>query len=217
MSGEWRSSAARIDPRRQAKIPAFHEAGRDGGDERGGHAGVGLLDEPEDRGGRAARVGDARDDVPVARLGPRGADPERDERGGHARGTPRGGRGGREDGPEPGLVRHEVVGGKDEHDVVVGAVDRDRGERDRRGRVPPGGLAEDVPCGEVRQLLPDEIGVAPVRHDVHVARRHEAGRAGRPSGAGATAPPSGARNGFGRSGRERGQSRVPPPPARTTA
>ena len=65
------------------------------------------------------------------------------------------------------LALDRVVGRQDEHHLVLGAVDGERGERDRRGRVPALGLGDDA--ADTRHLPRHESGVALIRHDVHVA------------------------------------------------
>ena len=101
------------------------------------------------------------------------------------------------------------VGRHDDHHLVVGPVDGERRQGDRRGGVPAHRLEEHPAVG---QLVADEALVAPVGHDRDVVRRQPGGRRLQERSS-----PSSGRNGFGRSGRLRGWSRVPPPPAMMTA
>ncbi len=82
----------------------------------------------------------------------------------------------------------------------------------------PDGSAEDVGGRQLRKLLADQLHVAPVDDDDDVGRAAQQRGAIRSNvSRSRVRSPSSRRNGFGRSGRESGQSRVPPPPARITA
>jgi hypothetical protein len=66
-----------------------------------------------------------------------------------------------------------VVCREDQHHVVVGAVQRLRGKRDRGRRVPADGLGQQHPRREVGKLLAHESGVSTIGHDRHVLRTHQ--------------------------------------------
>ena len=129
--------------------------------------GVGrLLLEPEER----IRA-DALDARPVHRVGPEVAivgrrearpHPERHERlfdreRAHRQPLDRD----PDDIAEAVLVDDPVVRRQDDHDVIIRTVDDRTGEGDRRSGVPAGRL-DDQP--DVRDLIADQLAVAPVRH-----------------------------------------------------
>ena len=112
------------------------------------------------------------------------------------------------------LVLDQVVGREDGHHLVLGAVDCERGQRDRRGGVAARRLEDDP---GIRHLVPHEVGVGRTDDDP------DAGEAPGTSPSRSTVrwmsvrSSSNGRNGLGRSARLSGRSRVPPPPARITA
>ena len=212
-----RPSAARIARRCHRKMPGVP---RDAGllDEVLGPFDAGLLLEPRQAvGGQPIHVlarREVRDEIAVVRRRRFDLDAQRDEReldversGREVRPPPSGARRDRHR-PWPGSMCASAG-----TTIITSSSGRsmaERGQGDRRGRVPAHRLEED-PCG--RQLVADEALVAPVGHDGDVVRR-QPGRGGLQQGLGS---PSSGRNGFGRSGRLRGWSRVPPPPAMMTA
>ena len=80
--------------------------------------------------------------------------------------------GDRHDVAELVLALDPLVGREDEHDLVVGPVDERRRQGDRRRGVPAAGL-DDEP--NVRDLVADELAVAPLRHAIDVALADERG------------------------------------------
>ena len=110
------------------------------------------------------------DDVAVARRGPRGLDAERD----HVAAC--GSLGSRlEGGQVAGRVADSLVGGKDDHDLVVRTVDGLRGQRHGGRGVAPDGLTQHVTCGDVRDRFADQVRVAHVGDDEDVGQLDERG------------------------------------------
>ncbi len=138
--------------------------------ERHGRVGWRLLDEAGDGTGAGLGSLAAGDHVAVARLGSGRCDPQRDERPvgcGRDRGRP---------GEDATKLRHigdEMVRGQDRHDLVLAPVEGQGGERDGGSGVATGGLGQHVSREDLRQLGPDQLHVATVRHHRHVVRARE--------------------------------------------
>jgi len=182
--------------------------------ERHGRVGWRLLDEAGDGTGAGLGSLAAGDHVAVARLGSGRCDPQRDERPvgcGRDRGRP---------GEDATKLRHigdEMVRGQDRHDLVLAPVEGQGGERDGGSGVATGGLGQHVSREDLRQLGPDQLHVATVRHHRHVVRAAES-RQDALEGVPQEGPlAEQGQERLGRSGRESGHRRVPPPPARITA
>ena len=79
---------------------------------------------------------------------------------------------GAEDVAEDRLALDGLVGGQDDHDLVVGPVDHERGQGDRGRRVPPERLDHHADAG---RLLEHDVPVAAVGDD-----RDVVGQAGQP-------------------------------------
>ena len=157
-------------------VPAPHEdagipVGAALGDQLGGSLRRGLLLEARHSIRGPASVHSSRalgDDVAVARRGLGGLDAERD----HV--TARGSLDGRlESSQVAGPVADGLVGRKDDHDLVVRAVDGLRGQRHGGRGVAPDGLTQDVACGDARDRLADQVGVAHVGDDEDVGQLDE--------------------------------------------
>ena len=103
------------------------------------------------------------------------------------------------------------VGRQDQHHLVVGPVDGEVARAIAAAVFRPIGSSRTRAVGH---LVADQPLVAAVGDDRDVVGQSASRRAVAWS---SDSPPSSGRNGFGRSGRLRGWSRVPPPPAMITA
>ena len=158
-----------------------------------------------------AAATEIRDEVAIFGCRAVDLDPKGHERIIDAKGSRRDLLGRRQDRLEDRHLFDRLVGRDDDHHLVLGAVDRQGGEGDRGGCVPTERFEEEL---GVRRLLAGQCLVAAIRDDRDVIG--ETRQAATDAWSSVPCASKG-RNGFGRSGRLSGWSRVPPPPAITTA